>query len=55
MEFCVNRYPQAVNKFLGKEADSLPWNTRVHHADAMSLIEVDDVMQQLTRVLKGGK
>ncbi len=52
MEYCVDRYPQAVQKFLGKNPANLPWNTRVHHPDAMALITVDDVMQQLERVLK---
>ena len=54
-EYCVDRYPQAVRKFLGKDPEQLPWNTRVHHPDAMSLIEVGDVLQQLTRVLDGAK
>lgn len=54
-EYCVDRYPQAVRKFLGKDPERLPWNTRVHHPDAMSLIEVDDVLQQLVRVLDGAK
>jgi heptosyltransferase I len=52
LEYCVDRYPQAVQKFLGKNPDELPWNTRVHHPDAMSLITVDDVMQQLEKVLE---
>jgi len=47
MEYCVDRYPQAVEKFLGKDSTQLPWNTRVHDANAMALIEVADVMQQL--------
>jgi heptosyltransferase I len=51
MEYCVDRYPQAVQKFLGKNPAELPWNTRVHHPHAMSLITVDDVMQQLEKVL----
>ncbi len=54
-EYCVDRHPQAVRKYLGKDPEQLPWNTRVHHPDAMSLIEVDDVLQQLTRVLDGTK
>jgi len=54
-EYCVDRYPEAVRKYLGKDPEQLPWNTRVHHRDAMSLIEVDDVLQQLTRVLDGAK
>lgn len=51
MDYCVDRYPQAVRKYLGKDAEHLPWNTRVHHPDAMSLIEVADVMQQLDKIL----
>lgn len=47
MDYCVDRYPQAVETFLGKDDEHLPWNTRVHHADAMALIEVADVMQRL--------
>lgn len=54
-DYCVDRHPQAVRKYLGKDPERLPWNTRVHHPDAMSLIEVDDVLQQLTRVLDGTK
>jgi heptosyltransferase I len=51
LEYCVDRYPQAVQKFLGKAPDQLAWNTRVHHPDAMSLITVGEVMQQLEKVL----
>ena len=51
MEYCVDRYPQAVERFLGKDPQQLPWNTRVHQPDAMVLIEVEDVMQQLEKVL----
>jgi heptosyltransferase I len=52
LEYCVDRYPQAVQKFLGKNPEQLPWNTRVHHPDAMSLITVQDVMQHLAKVLE---
>lgn len=50
-EYCVDRYADAVRDFLGKDPARLPWNTRVHHPGAMALIEVEDVMQQLARVL----
>ena len=52
-EYCVDRYLQAVAMFTGKDPQRLPWNTRVHHPKAMSLIEVADVMGQLDRVLSG--
>lgn len=51
-QYVVNRYPQAVRKFLGKDPERVPWNTRVHHADAMSLVQVADVMQSLSLVLE---
>ncbi len=51
-EYCVDRFPQAVQKFLGKDPEHLPWNTRVHHSEAMSLITADDVMQQLGKMLE---
>lgn len=49
-EYIVNRYPDAVQKFLGKDPQNVPWNTRVHHPDAMALIQTADVMQQIARV-----
>lgn len=51
LEYCVDRYPQAVRQFLDRSPEHLPWNTRVHHPDAMSLIAVEDVMRQLEKVL----
>ncbi|MEQ1556339.1 MAG: hypothetical protein ABL915_06025, partial [Gallionella sp.] len=51
LDFCVDAYPQAVQKFLGKSLEQLAWNTRVHHADAMALISVEAVLAQLARVL----
>jgi heptosyltransferase I len=49
-QYCVDRYPDALSRFLG--AGQHAWNTRVHHPDAMSLITVDEVMQQFKRVLE---
>jgi heptosyltransferase I len=51
MEFVVNRYPDAVRQLLGKDPDLVPWNTRVHHPDAMRLITAEDVLQQIDRLL----
>ena len=53
MEYCVDRHLQAVAMFTDKDPQRLPWNARVHHPGAMSLIEVADVMGQLDRVLGG--
>ena len=54
-QFIVNRYPQAVQKFLGQDAATVAWNTRVHHPQAMALIHTEDVLQQLDGVLGSGR
>ncbi len=51
LDFCVDAYPQAVQKFLGKSVAQLAWNTRVHHVDAMALISIDAVLAQLEKAL----
>jgi len=51
-QYLVNRYPDAVQKLLGKDPGKVPWNTRVHSPNAMALIQVDDVVNQLTRLLE---
>lgn len=43
----VDKFPQAVQKFLHKEVASVPWRTRVHKREAMDLIELDEVVQKL--------
>jgi len=50
-QFIVNRYPEAVRLFLGKDPSQVPWNTRVHHPDAMALIQTKDVIQQISIIL----
>lgn len=49
-QYVVNRYPDAVRKFLGKDPGFVPWNTRVHNPNAMALIETADVMRQLGKL-----
>ena len=46
-ELTVNRYPQAVERYIGKPLESLRWGARVRHADAMDLITVDDVIDKI--------
>jgi len=42
-DLTVNRYPDAVRKYLGKDVDELRWGQRVRHPDAMDLITIEDV------------
>ena len=46
-EFTVNRYPDAVQRYLGKDVGDLRWGQRVRHPDAMSLISVSDVIDKI--------
>ncbi len=50
-EWTVNRYPDAVEKFLGRKVDEVSWGRRVRHPDAMDLITVEDVTGRLDRLL----
>ena len=50
-DFTVNRYPEAVERYLGKSVDEVQWGQRVRHPDAMNLIAVDDVVGQIDKVL----
>jgi heptosyltransferase I len=43
-ELCVNRYPDAVERYLGKRVADIRWGRRVRHPAAMELITVDDVI-----------
>ena len=46
-EYTVNRYPDAVRRYLGKEVGQLRWGQRVRHPDAMSLITTEDVTSKI--------
>ena len=49
-DLVVDRYAEALEKYCHKDAKKVPWITRVHNAEAMNLITVDDVMQKLATV-----
>ena len=49
-DYTVDKYPEAVEKFLGKSFDSAGWHERVHHVEAMDLIKVEDVFGKLEAV-----
>ena len=46
-QLCVNRYPDAVRRYLGKHTGDLRWGQRVRHPDAMELITVSDVTAKI--------
>jgi heptosyltransferase I len=46
-DLCVNRYPDAVERYLGKRVADLRWGQRVRHPEAMDLITTDDVIGKI--------
>lgn len=48
--FVVNRYPDAVRRFLGREPEEVVWGARVRHPGAMELISLADVCAKLDRL-----
>ena len=45
-EWVVNRFPEAVRRILKRDPNKISWRKRVHSAQAMELITVDDVEQK---------
>jgi heptosyltransferase I len=50
-DYCVDRYAEAVQKYLNKDPKEVSWRQRVHHVEAMQLIGVRDVMEAVERAL----
>jgi heptosyltransferase I len=46
-DLCVNRYPDAVRQYLGKDVSDIRWGRRVRHPAAMALISVEDVFGKI--------
>ncbi len=49
-DLVIDKYALAVERFLHKNIEAIPYATRVHHVKAMSLISVDDVLEKLAQV-----
>ncbi len=50
-ELTVNRYPDAISRYLGKNVRDLRWGQRVRHPEAMDLIKVSDVTEKIDLAL----
>jgi len=50
-QWTVNRYPEAVRRFLGRSVDEVRWGQRVRDPRAMDLITVDDVTGRLDAIM----
>jgi heptosyltransferase I len=51
-QFVVNKYPQALLKYNGKTVDDAAWGERIKTAECMALISVDNVIQQIDRIIE---
>lgn len=51
-QWCVDKYDEAAKKFKGKPAAALPWGTKLEFPGVMDLIRVEEVKDQLDRLMK---
>ncbi|SFN42452.1 glycosyltransferase family 9 protein [Marinobacter pelagius] len=49
LEWCVNRYPDALKKFTGKTVEEARWGAKAEFEGAMELVTVEDVAETLDR------
>ncbi|MEQ9465451.1 MAG: glycosyltransferase family 9 protein [Haliea sp.] len=49
LQWCVNRYPEALRKYTGKAVAEARWGTKAEFPGAMDLITVDDATAMLDR------
>lgn len=49
LRFCVNKYPEAAAKFLGKSVDELPWGKKIEFDRVMDLITTEDAVAAFDR------
>jgi len=50
--WCVNRYAEAAQKFLGRPASELKWTTKIEKPGVMDLIQPPDVIRKLDQIMK---
>ncbi len=46
-DWCIDRYPQAARRFLGKAPEELEWWTKIERPGVMDLVETDAVIERL--------
>ena len=46
-KYTINRYPDAIRRYLGKNVSEVRWGRRVRHPDAMDLVTVADVVDSV--------
>ncbi|MEZ5466920.1 MAG: glycosyltransferase family 9 protein [Lysobacterales bacterium] len=51
LQWCVNRFPEVVRAKRGQELAQVRWSTRIEYPGVMDLIEIDEVLATLDRLL----
>jgi heptosyltransferase I len=50
-QWCVDKYDEAAQKYLGRPAAQLPWTTKIERSGVMELIGVNDVKAKLDALM----
>jgi heptosyltransferase I len=51
IEHCVDRFPDAARRFLGRDPEHVTWGKRIEVDGVMDLVAVDDVIERLEEAL----
>jgi heptosyltransferase I len=51
-QWCVNKYDEAVHRYLGKSAGQIPWHTKIERKGVMDLITPADVIRKLDEFMR---
>ena len=52
LDYCVDRFAEAAQQFLGKSPEDLRWGKRIEQAGVMQLIQAEHVIAKLQTILK---
>lgn len=52
LQYCVDKFELAAEKFRGASASSLRWGSKIEQAGVMDLIEPDEVIEKLTQLIQ---
>ena len=55
LPLCVDKFPQAAERFRGKSPQELRWGTRIQDDGVMDLIGIDDVIERLDMAVENFK
>ncbi len=55
LDRCVNRYPEALEKYCGKSIKDVRWGKHIKKSNAMELINTRSVIAQLDRIMEAGE